>query len=352
MNRVLVATLAACLESLLSSPARADDPSPPRAATPAADPAPPGDPAPVPDPPPPVVVQKPEPEQILVQGSTLSVAESMDGDPRGTAEEFLVLPEGADVGGRLRTITADDGLGPGPIKLTDLALFEVDAAWAVARHYELDGSASVLAKQPSTTSEPIFQGGSLALRRDLVTRTAVAVSGSAAPLVGMNGLALGGAALVTHKHRLNDLVTFALAGGGNVTFIRATSAPDRPYLVEAAGHAAVLVHVMRIWGGWAGVGYALPVVHGGRDPVGGMPLDPQPRLDLDLGTAVQLADDWDLSVTLAIVDRGDLGAPATRLPILDGGFDQIQFTVAVSRRLTLGKHAPRSRRSYDLQMPM
>jgi hypothetical protein len=63
-----------------------------------------------------------------------------------------------------------------------------------------------------------------------------------------------------------------------------------------------------------------------------MTLAPQPRLDLDIGNAVQLADNWDLAVDLAIIDRGDLASPATRLPVLDGGFDQIQLIVAISRR--------------------
>jgi len=39
------------------------------------------------------------------------------------------------------------------------------------------------------------------------------------------------------------------------------------------------------------VGYALPVAHHGHDPVSGMALEPQPRLDLSIGNAVHLSDD-------------------------------------------------------------
>ena len=265
---------------------------------------------------------------------------------RGTAEEFLVLPDGAEVGGRLRVITADGGLGTGALNLTDLALFDVNAELAIARHYELDATISMLPKQPSETREALLQGGSLALRRDLVERTALAISGSAGPLLGMNGLAYGGAAFVTHKHRLNEIVTFALAAGATSTFIRPTTAIDHPYLVEGAGHAAVLVRIPNnVWGAWMGVSYALPAFHRGHDPASGMLLDPQPRLDLDIGNAVQLADDWDLAIDLSIIDRGDLTSPATRLPILDGGFDQIQIMVGVSRRLQ--SHSQRSRGIQD-----
>jgi hypothetical protein len=282
-------------------------------------------------------------EQLAKLAGQEATAEviTVTGSPRGVAEDFLVLPDGADLGGRLRLITADDGLGAGRIKLTDLALVDVNAQWGFARGFELDGALSVLAKHPAGTDEHVFQGGSLAVRRDLFTRTALAVSGSAGPLAGLSGYELGAAVFVAHKHRLNQYIAFALAGGASSTFVRPTMADDKPYLFEGAGHAAVNVAFDRMWGGWMGAGYALPALHRGHDPVSGMALDPQPRLDLNIGTAVQLADKWDLSIELSIVDRGDGANPATRLPILDGGFDQIQLTVGISRRVDL---SDRSRR--------
>ncbi|MEO7729917.1 MAG: hypothetical protein ABIY55_03015, partial [Kofleriaceae bacterium] len=87
----------------------------------------------------------------------------------------------------------------------------------------------------------------------------------------------------------------------------------------------------------------------GHDPVSGMALDPRPRLDLSIGNAVQLSDHWDLSVELSILDRGDRGAPATRLPVLDGGFDQIQLSVGITRRLEL---STRSRDARGIASPM
>ena len=96
---------------------------------------------------------------------------------RSTAEEFLVLPRGIDVGGRLRTITGAGGVGMGRLKLTDVALFDLDIQWGFAERYELDARLTVLPKQPSSTSEPVLQGGSLTLRRALFARTAIALSG-------------------------------------------------------------------------------------------------------------------------------------------------------------------------------
>jgi hypothetical protein len=282
-------------------------------------------PAPTPE-----IDQKPQIDAVNTTGFVLS---SATGSARGVAEEFFVLPSGLDVGGKLRMVMADGGLGPGKLKLTDLAFFDMTAQWAIAKHYELDLSATVLPKQPSSTSEPFLQGGSLALRRDIGGRSALALAGAAGPLLGIQGLAFGGSLFVEHKHRLNEIVTFSLAGGASTTFVRPAGI-DRPMLVEAAGHASVLVRAPNnMWGGWAGVGYAVPVYHHGHDPISGMELDPQPRLDLDIGNAVQLADRWDLTVALSIIDRGDLANPATRLPVLDGGFDQIQFLVGITRRI-------------------
>jgi hypothetical protein len=274
---------------------------------------------------------------------------TISGATRGVAEDFLVLPDGVDVGGRLRLITADDGLGAGAIKLTDLALIDLHAEWGVAHGFELDGVISVLAKQPSGADAHVVQGGSLAVRRDLFTRTALAVSGSAGPLAGVKGYQLGAELFLAHKHRVNEFIAFALAGGASSTFLRPTLADDKPYLLEGAAHAAVQCGFNRMWGGWMGAGYALPALHGGRDPVSGMALDPRPRLDLNIGTAIQLGDQWDLSVDLTIIDRGDRSAPATRLPIIDGGFDQIQLGVGISRRVELSRS---SRRPNGVGDPM
>src|SRR5207237_1776908 len=62
---------------------------------------------------------------------------------RDVAEAYLVQPSGIDVGVQLRSINADGGLGTGRLRLTDLAVFDVHAQWAIAEHYELDGAVTV-----------------------------------------------------------------------------------------------------------------------------------------------------------------------------------------------------------------
>jgi hypothetical protein len=326
---------------LASVPALADEPpaagdgeaTPPVPATPTANDDHDRAPATAPPSPP-----SPPPREVNTFTNGAISSESIHVSARSIAGDYDVMPAGYDLGGNVRAVTADGGLGTGKLKLTDVALFDAHAEWALHERYELDLSASVLAKQPSTTHEAVFQGGSLTVRRALPKRTSLAIEASGSPLVALAGFAAGGQLFVTHKHRLNEVVSFALAGGANAVMIHATHAIDTPYVVEGAVHASVLVRAPEAWGGWLGVGYALPAVHHGHDPASGMTLDPQPRLEIDLGNGVQLSDDWDLTAVLTIRDRGDLANPATRLPILDGGFDQIQAIVGVSRRFHPAAH--------------
>lgn len=257
---------------------------------------------------------------------------------RTVAEETIVLPPGVDVGGQLRMVMADGGVGAGAIDLTDVALFDATVTWALASRVQLDAAVSVFAKQPSTSGEQLVQGAHLGATVALAKRTAITAAGTLRPLLGVRGVALEDRLVVEHRHRLNKFVTFALAGGGSSTWLRETG-KKRALIVEATGQAAVLAREPEsIWGAWLGVGYSLPVVARGDDPVSAMSIDPQPRLDLRLGNAVQLAEHWDLAVEVAIVDRGDLAEPATRVPVLDGGFDQVQLVFGVSRRFATKRH--------------
>ncbi len=65
-----------------------------------------------------------------------------------------------------------------------------------------------------------------------------------------------------------------------------------------------------------------------------------------MGTVLSAVKKWDIYVDLAIVDRGDLANPATRLPILDGGFDQTQVIFEVTRHIEY-KRKPRYDDDYD-----
>jgi len=76
-----------------------------------------------------------------------------------------------------------------------------------------------------------------------------------------------------------------------------------------------------------GTELALPVAHSAT-------IDPSTRLDLTIGTVYSAVRDWDLYAELTFRDRGTTMLPATTLPIVDGGFDQRQFVVGITRRFS------------------
>jgi hypothetical protein len=56
---------------------------------------------------------------------------------------------------------------------------------------------------------------------------------------------------------------------------------------------------------------------------------------------------WDLYVSYAIVDRGDVESPGTTLPVLNGGFDQIQWALGVQHHFDLHQEEKSGVLSYE-----
>jgi hypothetical protein len=87
---------------------------------------------------------------------------------------------------------------------------------------------------------------------------------------------------------------------------------------------------------WVGLNYAIPLIKAGNLPNAPTPiaLEPSTRLDLQVGFVFRTGndEDWDLFAYYAWLDRGEGSRPETRLPILDGGFDQQQLVLGVGHR--------------------
>jgi hypothetical protein len=255
------------------------------------------------------------------------------GSARGVAREWMVLPSGLELTGELTFVTADAALGGGDLALSDVGILTLRARTALPGPMELVAEVDLLPKQPSYTDEMIWQGGSLGLRVQIPDhQVAIALTSTGGPMLGDLGWWGSGGLAVEARKRLADIMTFRGSAGGTGTLLAPTADDrDRAWLVEAGLGGSVLFRDP--WGkvgGWLGVGYAVPVAHDGDDPMSGEALDPQPRLDLHLGTVVALVDEWDVYIDAAVIDRGELDAMATRLPILDGGFDQRQLMIGIS----------------------
>jgi len=138
-----------------------------------------------------------------------------------------------------------------------------------------------------------------------------------------------------------EWLAFDVQGGVDGLGITAPNTRDSAFLTElSANTSALFREPTGHWGAWLGIAYAVPVQHSGSDPTTGMAIDPQPRLDFHAGTVLSIVKEWDLFADFAVIDRGDLANPATRLPILDGGFDQKQIVFGVIRHIEGKRSTP------------
>lgn len=268
---------------------------------------------------------------------------------RGISQDYITLPSGGELTGQMRFLMSEPSLGGQPLRFTDLGLFDLSGRWALASKLEISGGVTLVPKQPSYTDEKPWQSVALGLRSPLGHKVAVSLSGAGGHLLDHTGMWTRESLAIEWRKPVAEIVDFGITGGvdgvslsdrgdarsGIVTEIAvATSALFR----EPTGH----------WGGWVGISYALPVISRGGDPTTGMDLDPQARLDLRIGNVLSISKEWDLFAELAIIDRGDLANPATRLPILDGGFDQQQVVLGVTRHLESPAKRP-NRDDYALR---
>jgi hypothetical protein len=255
---------------------------------------------------------------------------------RGVAQNYLVLPSGAELGADLKLVTADSFAGM-PLHFADLALFTVDGRLALGGRVDVSGATTFVPKQPSYTDEKVWQSAAGDVRVALGHAYALALSGAGGHLLSHTGEWLSSSLVLERRKPLTDYMSFDLRGGFDAVSI--TASESTASLGEVGVAAAA--HFRDPWGhagAWLGVAYALPLAWSGTDPTTGLAIDPQPRLDLHLGVVLSPVADWDVYIDGAVIDRGDASNPATRLPILDGGFSQRQITLGVVRHFKPTRH--------------
>ncbi len=271
------------------------------------------------------------------------------GSPRGVAQDYLVRPAGGELTGSMRFITSPAVPGFGSeeaLRFSDVALFTVGGRYSLISRLELSAAASFLAKQPSTTDEKPWQSVAVGLRSPIGKRTALAINGSGGHLIDHQGAWTAESLTLQWRKPIAEILTFDVSGGLEGIGITAKNSTSAFVTEVAVNSSALFREPNGHWGAWIGIGYALPVNVRGTDPTTNVKIDPQPRLDFRIGTVISLKN-WDLFTEIAIVDRGDLSNPATRLPVLDGGFDQRQIVFGGTRHLE-GKRRRGSDDAYEV----
>jgi hypothetical protein len=284
-----------------------------------------GEPAHEPDPGP-----APEPDPPVTWNDIVAV-ENLGhhaGSVRSMSSSWLIRPPGWEASGELRFLTAHAAPGGEPMRMTDVVVSRASLRRSFRGKLELAGGVDALPKQPSTSDELVFQGADLVARLPLGTRWALYAGDDFGPLTEDRGWWNRAGAGVQRRARVHDTLSFQLGLGAAYTHLAFAGAPDAQ-LVEAVVRGQTLFMAEELFGVWLGADFAFPVAR--RGALMGSAFDPQPRVNLGVGAVYSVVDDWDVYLELSIVDRGDHAAPATQLPILQGGFDQRVLTFGLTR---------------------
>jgi hypothetical protein len=242
---------------------------------------------------------------------------------RSVPKGWMII-DGYEVGGDLRFLTAPSFIGGG-LAFTDVTLLTLRGRAGIGKRVDVALSADLLPKQPSTTDELVFQSAGFGLNLQPSLRLPVALHLNGTGGVLLDNAGYWGEARVgaTGRKRIHEILRFE----GSLNVLATQLRPDegeRAWLAEAGLAGSVLVHDPEGWtGGWLGFRYSLPVTHADM-------IDPQPRMDVEIGAILSFVKHWDVYFKFAVIDRGDAEQMATQLPILDGGFDQRQAIFGVT----------------------
>ncbi|MGK3959119.1 hypothetical protein WMF01_00935 [Sorangium sp. So ce1667] len=279
-----------------------------------------------------------------VEPATREMSASFDSSSvRARSTNSLLLPAGGlEIGGEMTLITSELSLGRDPdgegLAFTDVGLLSLNGRYSFGP-VELAASMALLVKQPDTADEFVPQNGSLAGRVELGDGQALTLRLAGGPLLGDLGLWEGGELLLQAKRAAHSTLVFQGALGGAFTHLDFAAETEQPFwLGEVVVDAETILRTpVRAFTLWLGVDLRFPVLHNpdNHDPDPSGFLAPTTRLNVHVGTAYSYVDDWDLYLRVAVLDRGDKAEPWTMVPILDGGFDQQQFSLGVMHRWDL-----------------
>lgn len=281
-----------------------------------------------------------------VEPSTREMSASFDSSSvRALSTNSLLLPAGGlELGGEMTLVTSELSLRRDPdgegLAFTDVGLLSLNGRYSFGP-VELAAAMALLVKQPDTADELVPQNGSLAGRVALGDGQALTLRLAGGPLLGDLGLWEGGELLLQAKRTAHSTLVFQGALGGAFTHLDFAEDTEQPFwLGEVVVDAETILRTpVRAFSLWLGVDLRFPVLHNpdNHDPDPSGFLAPTTRLNVYVGTAYSYVEDWDLYLRVAVLDRGDKAEPWSMVPILDGGFDQQQFSLGVMHRWDLAE---------------
>ena len=197
---------------------------------------------------------------------------------RGVSQDYLVLPDGAELTGSMRFLTSDplfvDGESPKPLAFSDMALFGLTFRKSLFSKLELTANVELLPKQPAYTSEKAWQSVAFGLKSPIGNTVAVGLSGSGGHLLGSDGSWIRQSLSVEIRKPIHEVLTFDVRGGIDSTLLRRDD-HDGGWLTEFGVSGQALFRDPHGYvGGWVGMGYSIPVTTHGYDPTTDVMLGP------------------------------------------------------------------------------
>lgn len=292
-------------------------------------------------------------ETLLAQrrdpAASVTTAESAGTDVRRQGSDELVSSEREmEIGSEMVFVTSRSAMAGVPqLYFTDLGLWRSRVAITPLPRLRIVAAVTLLPKQPATLDEPFWQSAALGVRFNLTGRIAVGIDGRIGVLIAGAGYHGSVGPAVQARRRMNEFISWEGRLGLSATKLWPSQPTDQQFwFAEVAGSGEMQL----CWGRceqrngatWLGIDVAVPVFHRPAeiDLMDPLALDPRTRLGLVLGSFFSITKLWAMYATLAWVDRGDPAVPATQLPILDGGFDQVQLGLGLIMHWSLESCRP------------
>jgi hypothetical protein len=276
------------------------------------------------------------PSTLRWQDITVVPRSSFDIRRQGSTE--IVSPQRElELSSEMSFVTSRGAMeGVPQLYFTDLGLWRVHAAGTPVSRLRITAAATFLPKQPATLDEPFWQSAALGARIGVTNWAAIGVDASFGKM--MRDLGYYGSTAVGFQARRLMKSMFTWEGSVGLIGTRLWPSPSTgtDFWFAEAGASGQFQACWddcdrHIGATWLGIDLAVPVYRhpGTVDAFDPVPLDPRTRLGLTLGSFFSVSRTWDFYATLSWIDRGDPDVPATQLPILDGGFDQIQLALGL-----------------------
>lgn len=284
------------------------------------------------------VAARAEPERAPAVGDDMAETISVDGS-RSMANDWIIPPRGWELGSALAYETSRGGIGDHGLAFTDVVLLRLTARGVVKGRAELYGGIDLLPKQPSFTNDLVYQGAHGGVLVRMPHHLAFDLRGDEGALMEKAGLYYGAHAGFVGRRIIHDVVAYQGEVAASWTRLRFDEGGS-PWLAELTASGSIVFRAPEgMAAAWVGMGFAFPLAHRGDLPGIGA-IDPQVRSDFRIGAVLSFIKQWDIYAEYAVLDRGDYTAPRTMLPILDGGFDQQQLTIGITRHWGQDASAP------------